>query len=42
MCCCFISIMGRFPRGRSELPDEVVAYVAAQVRVPPSEIAFYE
>jgi Domain of unknown function (DUF4158) len=33
---------GRFPRGRSELPDEVVAYVAAQVKVPPSEIAFYE
>jgi Tn3 transposase DDE domain/Domain of unknown function (DUF4158) len=33
---------GRFPRGRSEFPDEVVAYVAAQVRVPPSEIAFYE
>jgi hypothetical protein len=33
---------GRFPRGRGELGDDVVAYVAAQVRVPPSDIAFYE
>jgi TnpA family transposase len=33
---------GRFPRGRGELPDEVVAYVAVQVKVPSSEIAFYE
>lgn len=33
---------GRFPRGRSELGDDVVAYIAAQVKVPPSDIAFYE
>jgi hypothetical protein len=33
---------GRFPRGRGELSDEVVAYVAVQVKVPSSEIAFYE
>ena len=33
---------GRFPRGRGELPDEVVAYVAVQVKVPSSEIAFYD
>ncbi|PZS34877.1 MAG: hypothetical protein DLM61_02790 [Pseudonocardiales bacterium] len=28
--------------GRSELGDDVVAYIAAQVKVPPSDIAFYE
>src|SRR5664279_1659326 len=34
--------LGRFPRGRSELPDEAVAFVAKQVGVPPSELGFYE
>lgn len=33
---------GRFPRGRGELGDDVVAYVAAQVKVPPSDLGFYE
>ena len=34
--------MGRFPRGRSELPDEAVAFVARQVGVSPGELGFYE
>lgn len=33
---------GRFPRGRSELPDEAVAFVGKQVGVPPGELGFYE
>ncbi|MEO3885373.1 hypothetical protein [Nonomuraea sp. B5E05] len=28
---------GRFPEGRSELPDEAVAFVAGQVKVPAAE-----
>src|SRR5674536_295328 len=28
----FYSCHGRFPRGRAEVPDEVIAYVARQVR----------
>ncbi|HZE34282.1 MAG TPA: DUF4158 domain-containing protein [Actinoallomurus sp.] len=31
---------GRFPRGRSELPDNVVEHVATQVQVPVSELGF--
>ena len=31
-----------FPRGRGELPDEVVACVARQVGVPATDLAFYE
>jgi len=31
----FYARHGRFPRGRGELPDEAVAYVARQVGVPP-------
>ncbi len=38
----FFSRMGRFPRGRGELPDEAVAYVARQVGVPASDLGFYE
>ena len=34
--------LGRFPRGRSELPDEAVAFVGKQVGVPPGELGFYE
>src|SRR5664279_4244797 len=34
--------LGRFPRGRSELPDEAVVFVAKQVGVPPGELGFYE
>lgn len=33
---------GRFPAGRSELPDEAVAFVAKQVKVPASDLGFYE
>ncbi|MFB4269952.1 DUF4158 domain-containing protein [Nonomuraea sp. GTA35] len=33
---------GRFPRGRSELPEDVVDHVAKHVRVPASELGFYE
>jgi len=33
---------GRFPRGRGELPDEVVGFVADQVDVPAAEIGLYD
>jgi TnpA family transposase len=33
---------GRFPRGRGELPENAVAYLARQVNVPPEELGFYE
>lgn len=32
----------RFPRGRGEIPDEAVDYVARQVGVERTEVAFYE
>jgi hypothetical protein len=38
----FYARHGRFPAGRSELPDEVVGFVAKQVKVPASELGFYE
>lgn len=38
----FCTQYGRFPAGRAELPDEVVAFVAKQVKVPASELGFYE
>jgi hypothetical protein len=38
----FYTEKGRFPRGRSEIPDAAVDYVARQVRVARTEIAFYE
>jgi hypothetical protein len=38
----FYSRLGRFPRGRSELPDEAVAFVARQVGVEPGDLGFYE
>ncbi|MGP3920339.1 DUF4158 domain-containing protein [Nonomuraea sp. 10N515B] len=38
----FYTQHGRFPRGRSELPDDVVEHVAKQVQVPASELGFYE
>ncbi len=38
----FYTRHGRFPRGRGELPDEAVAYVARQVGVPATDLAFYE
>ncbi|MDE3722786.1 DUF4158 domain-containing protein [Nocardiopsis sp. N85] len=33
---------GRFPRGRVEFGDEVVAFVARQVKVPAADLGFYE
>ncbi len=38
----FYTGAGRFPRGRGELPDEVVEFVARQVGVEPAELGFYE
>lgn len=38
----FFTRHGRFPRGRGELPDEAVAYIARQVGVPATDLAFYE
>ncbi|GAA3446976.1 DUF4158 domain-containing protein [Planomonospora venezuelensis] len=38
----FYTQHGRFPRGRSEPPEDVVEHVAKQVRVPASELGFYE
>jgi hypothetical protein len=38
----FFSQYGRFPVGRSELPDEAVEWVARQVKVPASDLGFYE
>jgi hypothetical protein len=34
--------LGRFPRGRSEVPDEVVAFVARQLGVAAADLGFYE
>ncbi|MCW2918740.1 MAG: transposase Tn3 family protein [Actinomycetia bacterium] len=33
---------GRFPAGRSEVPDQVVAYVARLVDVPASDLGLHE
>lgn len=38
----FHQLHGRFPRGRGELPDEAVEYVAAAVNVPALDLALYE
>jgi hypothetical protein len=38
----FFTQYGRFPEGRSELPDEAVERVARQVEVPASDLGFYE
>ncbi len=38
----FFTQYGRFPEGRSELPDEPVEWVARQVKVPASDLGFYE
>ena len=38
----FYTQHGRFPRDRSELPDDVVEHVAKQVQVRASELGFYE
>jgi hypothetical protein len=33
---------GRFPRGRSDLADDVIAFVARQIGVDGSDLGFYE
>ncbi|WP_226351777.1 DUF4158 domain-containing protein [Pseudonocardia sp. ICBG601] len=38
----FYTEHGRFPRSRSEIPDAAVDYVARQVGVPVTELAFYD
>lgn len=38
----FYTRYGRFPRGRAELPDEVVEHLALEVRVPAADFGFYE
>jgi len=38
----FYAQAGRFPRGRAELDDDAVAFVARQVGVPASDLGFYE
>jgi hypothetical protein len=38
----FFTQYGRFPEGRSELPGEAVQWVARQVKVPASDLGFYE
>ena len=35
----FLLWRGRFPRGRHELPDDAVAHLARQVRVPAIELS---
>jgi hypothetical protein len=38
----FYAVYGRFPAGRSEIPDQAVAHVARLVDVPAAELGFYE
>src|SRR5260370_35906293 len=38
----FLLWKARFPRGRGELPDNVVEFVAGQVGVPAADIGFYD
>ena len=38
----FYAVHGRFPSGRSEIPDQAVAHVARLVDVPASDLGFYE
>jgi Domain of unknown function (DUF4158) len=38
----FYTRAGRFPRGRGELPNQAVEFVARQVGVAPSDLGFYE
>jgi TnpA family transposase len=38
----FFIAEGRFPSGRSELPDEAVAWVARQLKVPASDIGLFD
>ena len=38
----FFIMKGRFPAGRSELPDEAVGWVASQVKVPASDLGLFD
>jgi hypothetical protein len=38
----FYAVHGRFPSGRSEIPDQAVAHVARLVDVPAAELGSYE
>ena len=38
----FYAQAGRFPRGRAELDNDAVAFVACQAGVPASDLGFYE
>ncbi len=38
----FFAAEGRFPVGRSELPDEAVGWVASQVKVPASDLGLFD
>jgi hypothetical protein len=38
----FYTDRGQFPRGRSEIPDSAIEYVARQVGVSATDFAFYE
>ena len=38
----FLLWKARFPRGRGELPDNVIEFVAGQVGVPAADIGFYD
>jgi hypothetical protein len=38
----FVIAYGRFPRGRSEVPDGVVEFLARRVGVPAGELGFYD
>ena len=33
---------GQFPRGRSEVPDDVIVFVAGQLGVDAADLGFYE
>jgi len=38
----YLAWKGRWPRGRSELPDNAIEHVARQVKVPAEELGFYD
>ena len=38
----FFIMEGRFPAGRSELPDEAVSWVASQVKAPASDLGLFD
>jgi len=38
----FFTVEGRFPAGRSELPDEAVGYVASQVKVAAADLGLFD